>query len=145
MQARIAFVQETYGYAGLVRGADATYLLTGFLKCGNCGANLTIVCGRGKRAHPSYGCPQNYYRGACTNNLKARQDRLEQTLLAGLQQAVLQSDAIEYAIKACQEQLNERVHTLQEELGHANQRKAELEKELGNLINAVAACAPHQR
>ena len=79
VQERLRHVQETYGYAGFVRGANTAYLLTGLLKCGSCGANMVIVTGRGKHAHPSYGCPQNFYRGACDNKLKARQDWLEKT------------------------------------------------------------------
>lgn len=71
VQARLAEVQEAHGYAGLRQGPNTTYLLTGFLRCGTCGANLVIVTGRGKQGHRSYGCPQNYYRGACQKRSKS--------------------------------------------------------------------------
>jgi site-specific DNA recombinase len=81
VQNRLAWVAETFGQgqrAGLYhRAASSQYLLTGFLKCGYCGANLVIVTGRGKGGHQSYGCPQNFYRGACANQLKERADWLE--------------------------------------------------------------------
>ena len=139
VQARLAEVQETYGYAGLQRGPNTAYLLTGFLRCGACGANIVIVTGRGKQGHRSYGCPQNYYRGACKNNLKERQDHLEAKLLAGLQTTVLQSDAIEYALVEFQRQLAQALSTMEDDLGRARDRKAQLEKELANLIGAIAS------
>ena len=139
VQARLAEVQAAYGHAGLRRGANTSYILTGFLRCGACGANMVIVTGRGKHGHRSYGCPQNFYRGACKNNLKERQDHLEANLLAGLQTAVLRSEAIEYALAEFQRQLAQALNTMQDDLGRARDRKAQLEKELANLIGAVAA------
>jgi len=80
VQTRLAWVAEAFGRgkrAGLYhRAASSQHLLTGFLKCGCCGANLVIVTGRGKGGHQSYGCPQNFYRGACVNRLKVRVDWL---------------------------------------------------------------------
>jgi DNA invertase Pin-like site-specific DNA recombinase len=138
VQARLAEVQETYGYAGLERGPNTSYLLTGFLRCGTCGANMVIVTGRGKQGQRSYGCPQNYYRGACKNNLKERQDHLEAKLLSGLQTSVLQSDAIEYALVEFQRQLAQALSTMEDDLGRARDRKVQLERELANLIGAIA-------
>ncbi len=138
VQARLAEVQEAYGHLGLRRGANATYLLTGFLRCGACGANMVIITGRGKKGHRSYGCPQNFYRGACKNNLKERQDLLETKLLAGLQAAVFQPEAIEYVLAEFQRQLGQALSTMQDDLGRARDRKVQVEKELGNLIGAIA-------
>ena len=142
VQQHILSVQEQYGHPGLARGARTPYLLTGLLKCATCGANLVIVTGRGKSAHPSYGCPQNFYRGACQNHLKVRQDRLEERFLDGLQTAITQPDAVQYAVTALQRALQERLAALQHHLERTNQRKHELEKELANLIATVAACGP---
>jgi hypothetical protein len=100
---------------------------------------MVIVTGRGKHGHRSYGCPQNFYRGACQNNLKERQDHLEAKLLAGLQTAVLKSDVIEYALAEFQRQLAQALSTMQDGLGRARDRKLQLEKELANLIGAIAA------
>jgi Mg2+ and Co2+ transporter CorA len=71
-----------------------------------------------------------------------RQDWLEEKLLAGLQAAILRSDAIEYAITACQQEVAARLENLQDDLARANERKATLETELGNLISAIATCGP---
>ena len=69
------------------------------------GANLVIVTGRTKGAHPKYGCPQNFYRGACANSLKERSDWLEDRLLSELQQAVMRPEVVDYAIGEFERQL----------------------------------------
>lgn len=85
VQTRLSWVAEKYAkpaHPGLRhRASTSPYLLTGFLKCGSCGANLVIVTGRTKGAHPKYGCPQNFYSSACTNGVKERADWLEDRLL----------------------------------------------------------------
>src|SRR5712692_10078187 len=76
VQARQATLQKLYAGQGqglLNRSASSGNLLTGFLKCGQCGANLVIVTGR-RRRHAMYGCPQHFYRGACANGLTIRQE-----------------------------------------------------------------------
>ena len=109
VQSRLTFVATTFGHGkrkGLYyRAASSQYLLTGFLKCGSCGANLVIVTGRGNGGHPIYGCPQNFYRGACTNRLKERADWLEDRLLSELQRAVIQPEAVDYALQEFEGQL----------------------------------------
>ena len=89
------------------RSASSRYLLSGFLRCGECGASIVIVSGRSGKRNPRYGCPQNFYRGACTNNLKERHDWLENRLLAELQEAVLKPEAIDYALAEFGRQLTD--------------------------------------
>ena len=93
VQARVRCVGEMFGKNGkaglLARSTTSPYVLTGFLKCGQCGANLAIVTGRGPGRKSKYGCPQNFYRGACPNDLKENQERIEERVLAELQDNVL--------------------------------------------------------
>ncbi|MCL5743913.1 MAG: recombinase family protein, partial [Acidobacteria bacterium] len=139
---RLVWVKEAYGrtqHEGLFsRAASSPCLLTGFLKCGICGANLVIVAGRGKSGHRKYGCPQNFYRGACPNTLKERQDRLEKQLFAGLQNAVLRPEAIDYAVQQFGRQLQTALNGLSSELARMRGRKEHLEAELQRLVAAVA-------
>ncbi len=99
---------KLYGgqHQGLLnRSASSRNLLTGFLKCGLCGGNLVIVTGR-QRRHAMYGCPQHFYRSTCSNDLKVRQEWLEKELLSDLQQAILQPEAIDYALQEFQRHLD---------------------------------------
>ncbi|PYX69898.1 MAG: hypothetical protein DMG72_19760 [Acidobacteria bacterium] len=140
VQARQATLQRLYGgqRQGLLnRSASSGNLMTGFLKCGLCGANLVIVTGR-RRRHAMYGCPQHFYRGACANDLRLRQDYLERQLLSELQVAMLQPEVIDYTLREFQSHLAAaRVYAAQDQ-ERAQERKKTLEEQLQRLTAAVA-------
>jgi site-specific DNA recombinase len=146
VQERIVAVAKKYNYGNrpglLHRASTSPNLLTGFMKCGVCGANLIIVTGRGKNGHHSYGCPQNYNRGACTNGLKERADFLEEHLLSELQNAVLRPEAIDYAVHEFERQSQSALAGLDNKIGRMRQRASELQREIGNLAATAAQCGP---
>jgi site-specific DNA recombinase len=146
VQKRIAFVAEEYNYAnrpGLThRASTSPYLLTGILKCGACGHNLIIVTGRGNGGHPRYGCPINFNRGACANGVKLRADEIEARLFSDLQNAVLQPEAIEYAVQEFERQLQSSLSALDTRIGQMRQRASQLQKEIANLAATAAQCGP---
>ena len=121
------------------RAASSPYLLTGFLKCGSCGASLAIVTGRKKGGHGKYGCPQNFYRGACSNKLKECADVVEERLLAGLQRSILRPEVVDYALQEFERQLCASLADLATGLDRMRQRKEAIQQELDKLIAAVAA------
>ncbi len=146
VQRRIKWVNEKYNYGntpGLShRASTSPNLLTGFMKCGVCGRNLTIVSGRGKHNHPRYGCPFNANRGACSNGLKERADVLEDRLFSQLQNAVLQPEAIDYAVQEFERQLQSSLAGLDNKIGRMRRRSEQLQHEIGNLASTAAQCGP---
>ena len=146
VQARLSRLAELYtkpAHPGLVhRAATSPYLMTGFLKCGSCGANLVIVTGRTMGAHPKYGCPQNFYRGACSNGLKERADWLEDRMLSELQKAVMRPEAVDYVIQEFERQLHASLSDLTNQVGRMRQRSEQLQSELRNLVAMTATCGP---
>jgi site-specific DNA recombinase len=142
VMARLVWTKATYGKQkrdGLLnRTASSKYLLSGIVKCAVCGGNLVITSGRSLRGHRRYGCSQHHYRGACSNGLQIRKDWLEEKLLAGLQDAVLKPEAIEYAVQEFSRQLKEATGTLSHEADRATLRKSQLETELNRLVDAIA-------
>jgi site-specific DNA recombinase len=144
VRTRLAFVAQKFGYGarkGLYNRAESSpHLLTGFLKCGSCGANLVIVTGRGKEGHHRYGCPQNFYRGACPNKLKERADWLEDRLFSELQRAVLRPDVVDYALQEFERQLTSAISELSGQVSRMHQRREQIQGELRRLIETAAAC-----
>jgi site-specific DNA recombinase len=144
VQARLAFVAKTFGNgwrSGLQnRAASSPHLLTGFLKCGSCGANLVIVTGRGKGGHRRYGCPQNFYRDACTNRVKERADWLEEHLLFEFQRAVLRPEIVDYALSEFQRQLAASLSELSGQFARMRRRRENIQHELRNLVDTAARC-----
>jgi site-specific DNA recombinase len=139
VRARQSRMQELYGGRNglLNRAASSNNLLTGFLKCGECGANLVVVTGRRKR-NAMYGCPQHWYRGACGNNLRIRQDHLEKQLFSELQKAVLKHDAIDYVLDQFRSQLAMSHQDSLKRKDQALSRRKQLEEQLQRLTLAVA-------
>jgi len=144
VQKHIASMAERFNYGnhpGLMHRADTSLnLLSGFLKCGVCGANLIIVSGRGKNGHHRYGCPQNFNRGACSNGVKERADFLQDRLLSELESAVLKPEAIERAIGEFECQLQAALAALESKIDRMRQRETEIGLELGRLISLAAKC-----
>ena len=139
VQLRRTKMHQLYGgNQGLLnRSASSGHLLTGFIKCGLCGGNLVIVTGR-KRRHAMYGCPQHWYRGACTNGLRIRQTELELQLLSELQKALLQPAAIAYVLDQFKRQLESAQVGFSQGRERTGERKKELDEELARLTAAVA-------
>jgi DNA invertase Pin-like site-specific DNA recombinase len=142
VQARLAWVAKTFAKSkrpGLQeRAMSSPHLLSGFLRCDSCGANLVIVTGRGKGGHHRYGCPQNFYRAACTNNLKERADWLERRLVSELQRAVLRPEVVDYAVGQFQRQLTTALADISGQLAHKRRRREDIQRELRNLVDTAA-------
>jgi hypothetical protein len=146
VQSRLAVVGEKYHYQGRPglahRAFTSPNLLTGFLKCGVCGHNLTVVTGRAKEGQGRYGCPINFKRGACSNDLKQRAEEIEVCLFSQLQEAVLRPEAIDYAIQEFERQLRSSLDGLNDRIARMRQRSADLQHEIGNLAATAAQCGP---
>ena len=62
--------------------------------------------------------------------------------MAGLQDCVQQEQAVQYALKESERQINERLANLAHDLDRTRERRQALEKELANLITTVATIGP---
>jgi site-specific DNA recombinase len=108
------------------------------VKCDVCGGNLVITSARSRRGHRRYGCSQHFYRGTCPNALQIRKDWLEGKLLAGLQLAVLQPEAVRYTVEEFCRQLKEAEGNLSHEVERVIEQKRKVQAELSRLVTAVA-------
>ena len=131
------------GYGRMGRGPK--YLFSGFIVCGLCGARMIIVSGNGKRGYVKYGCPSHRYRGVCANNVLIRRDRLEDQLLNGLSNRVLSPDAVDFALKEFQIQLERRMKELREQADNAangvaalQMKRQELKTQVDRVTDAIA-------
>jgi len=144
VQSRLAIVGGKYNFKGRPglahRASTSPNLLTGFLKCGVCGHNLTVVTGRAKDGQGRYGCPINFKRGACTNDVKQRADEIEVHLLSEWQSEVLSPEAIDYAVREFERQLQSSLAGLDTRIGRMRQRADELKREIETAVANLIAC-----
>jgi site-specific DNA recombinase len=142
---RIDQVKQLYGNAGRRAGllrahtVNSRFLFSGFLKCGLCGVNMTIVSGRGREnPYARYGCPRNALQRLCPNSLRVRRDVLEQALLGRLQAEVLRPEVVDYTLERFERQLITALDNVTGKLEQIRQRKAKLEEEIRRLTRAIA-------
>jgi site-specific DNA recombinase len=134
----------------LSRAVTSPYLFSGLLKCGECGANLIIGTGGGKRmrdgrhlkAHPKYVCANYFNRGTCRNDLYIRRDVLEERLLYRLQSELLQPEVIDFAIAEFGRQLRTALASMSSEVVGLRRRKEQLGTEIRRLTEAIAQGGP---
>lgn len=135
VQHRLDRLKEIYADSGrkpVNRGASSAYLLSGFLRCGTCGAKLIIVSGG--KAGARYGCPQHWNRKACTNRVTIRHGDIEKVLFKELQSAVLSQDVVEYLVKKLLSAQRHQIVATQRE-----SRIKELRAEIEPLVAAITA------
>jgi site-specific DNA recombinase len=139
-QAAIKLKQEKYsspnGKGLTSRTASSPYLLSGFLKCSQCGGNIIIVRGRSTK-YGTYGCAQHFCRGACKNDVRMRQEDLERLILERLQAEVLKPEVVQIVVEELRRALEAEANS-SEMITHFEARRAELESELKNLTTAIA-------
>ena len=142
VQDRLKWLRESYKGGrcnGLLsRNATSKYLFSGMLICAECGGRLAVIIGSRKNDHPRWGCPRNYSRGTCCNSLRERNEYVEAQLLEGLQQSVLQPEALEYALEKFEGELEKELSAANGSIDSQRCRKEQIDVELGRLAEAVA-------
>lgn len=112
-------------------GRSAQYLLSGVLRCGECGGAYVIV-GNGQ-----YGCAAHKDRGdsVCGNAMRVKREKLEDLLLAEIRENLLSEDAYREFEASTREILKE----LRPDPAEAKKRLQSAQKEVENILGAIKA------
>ncbi len=89
------------------------YLFSGLISCGACKGSINIVDGTKGGATVWYGCSAHRYKGACTNAITIRRDRLEEQLLSWLTGDLVQGDRLEQTVSSFCANVQKRMSKLQ--------------------------------
>ena len=142
VQDRLVWLRESYRGSRTIgltsRNASSKYLFSGMLFCSECGGRLAIITGSRKHDHPRWGCPRNYNRGTCSNEVRERNEYVETQLLAELQRSVLQPDPIDYALEKFELELERELSAASGSIEAQRRRMDQLDLELARLAEAVA-------
>jgi len=119
---------------GRLPGYQSRHLLSGFLRCGDCGGSVAVVSS-GKAAGPRYGCLRACREHSCTNRIETKVERIEQRLLERLQAELLKPEITNYIIRETSRRAR------QEPSGGTTPASvtAEIARERKKLHNLVAA------
>ena len=84
------------------RARRPVYLFSGLVKCGQCGGSYTLVSGT------NYGCANRKTRGTCDNGLTIKRTELEETVLSGLKDKLMDPALVGEFIRSYHDSLNGR-------------------------------------
>ena len=115
------------------RARRPVYLFSGLLKCGQCGGSYSMVSGT------TYGCANRKTRGTCDNGLTIKRTELEEIILSGLGNELMDPALVGEFIRSYHDRLN--AHLSAEDIRRESLRKdlARIDKELDALVSAVKA------
>ena len=118
--------------------ATTLYLLTGLIRCGECGHAM-----QGNRRKDKYGNDYISYRCGCRKqkrdckNKEIKRDYLEEFVLTELEKHVLNDEAIPVLSKALNERLKTKSNDNHEMLTNLRNKLEKVNKEIENILNAL--------
>ena len=118
--------------------ATTLYLLTGLIRCGECGHAM-----QGNRRKDKYGNDYISYRCGCRKqkrdckNKEIKRDYLEEFVLTELEKHVLNDEAIPVLSKALNERLKTKSNDNHEMLTNLRNKLEKVNKEIENILNAI--------
>ena len=129
----LALGQLTNGQVRVGRGPK--FLLSGLLKCDECGANFVVA------DYYRYACGGHLNRGAsvCKNDHRVSRKLVEERCLAGLKDKLLTPEAVERIIQKATRLLAARNRERQPELERTQRQLAKVEGEITNIMQAIKA------
>ena len=117
----------------LERARRPVHLFSSLLKCGQCGGSYSLVSGT------KYGCTNRKTQGTCDNKLRIRRTDLEEIILSGLKDELMDPALVKEFIRSYHDRLDgclvdetSRREDLQKQL-------AKVKKDLEALVSAVKA------
>lgn len=113
--------------ARLKCGGKPKYLLSGLLKCGECGSSFVFADGR------AYACSGLVHGGACSNRTRVRKDVLERVIIGAIRDELLDPSRVARMAKELERRFAERVKTATQKGIDAPREVAELDARLDRL------------
>ena len=107
------------------------FLLSGLLRCCDCGGSYTIV---GK---DRYGCATRRMKGMCDNSRTIKRQTIEERVLIGLKHRLLEPDALSAFVESLEAELKVRLGDAERDHKDQVKQKKEVEKKIAGMMTAI--------
>ena len=120
-------------------GAPSSFLLSGLMRCHECGGSYVVVNGT-NRNKIVFGCCTHHKRGpvACSNDYKVTKDEIEAVILRHIQSDLLDPAILSALVRKVNKKLKAKLDKLQRSSGNLAEQRASLRRQLSNLVDAIA-------
>ena len=114
------------------RHRRAKHLFSGLIKCAECGGGMSLV------SKVYYGCSARRNKGTCTNSLTMRLDRLEESVLRGLQERLVTPELTKVFVKEYTKEVN-RLRAESAAIHNGTQKRVSLlNGQIDNIVEAIS-------
>ena len=117
----------------LNRAHRRKFLLSGLLKCGQCGGGFTIV------AQDRYGCATRRSKGTCNNHATVTRQEIEARVLVGLKERLMAPELVREFIRAFREEANRTRAERELQFGSDQRLLDTVERKISGIVAAVEA------
>jgi DNA invertase Pin-like site-specific DNA recombinase len=133
---RACYVRPGRDNVGAVHsGRRNRYALSGLLRCGVCGAPMTI---HGGSSASYYRCSDQKKRGTCSNAVSLREDVMREALMGALRNRYGKPSAVMYLRKKIAEQLGATARQVNAAIDEHRQRLERIEHRIAGLIRFIS-------
>src|SRR5262249_5887936 len=141
---RLAYLRGTKGelWGRPASSIESKYLLTGLVKCAECGGSLYIKSSSRKGGRVLfYGCMTFHLRGrtACTNSLLVPMEKANEAVLKVIDKEVLHPDVTDTVVRKAIEKFKASQLEKKQNRQRYYERIAEVDTELRRLVAAITA------
>ena len=119
------------------RQVSSPILLSGLLKCGCCGAGMTLSTGKGGR-YRYYKCTNRRNKGnhACSSS-NIPMDKLDELVIASLADKILASDRLHVMMAELRKRIRDSKDNKQERINELNRQLKQLDERQQRLLDAI--------
>ena len=109
------------------------HLFSGLIKCASCGGGMTLI------SRVYYGCSASRNKGTCDNRQTMRLDRLEESVLRGLQERLLTPELTDVFVREFTAEINRQKAEASSVHTETDRKLIATVKQITNIVDAVAA------
>ena len=115
----------------LNRTHRSRYLLSGLLRCSNCGGDFTIV------SKNRFGCSTRKRKGPCDNAMSISRQEIESRVLTGLKERLMEPDLVGAFVEGYQEAIFEEREQAKAAQSQIQRRKSEIDRKVSGIFKAI--------
>ena len=113
------------------RARRPAYLLSGLIKCGVCGGGFSII------REKTYGCSAAKNKATCSNRATIKREILEECVLAGLKENLMEPDLVKEFVSEYHRELNRLNSSAEQEVDRARRALDKIDREMDRLVQAI--------